>query len=285
MRSGSLNFELFNNGGLAGMLTEGWLAFRGGQETRQVSNASVEPPLAILQPAAGVNRMKTAAKKKKRNRRDALDAMRDEVEEINPASAQARENWLAKIENKFDDVSAILEENRMPARKQVELIYKLTGMVGSEKRLQLFLDIASNIILPETFWPAFHEVWTECDDTWPLRDDLYRALSRFRYRCPCDSLLKENADFFKSLPTSISIYRGCSRSRIRGFSWTTDPQVAIGFSKGHRCIEVPDPVVCSATIRKCDVFSASVDRKEQELVIDYRKLRDLKVVPLEKVKR
>jgi hypothetical protein len=231
--------------------------------------------------------MKPAAKRKKRNRREIIyndkvpfDAQHSRRLLNNPAIAQARKNWKAEIDKKFDDVSAILEENRMPAREQVELISELTGMVGSEARLRLFLDIASHIDAPETFWPAFHEVWTICDDTWPLRDKLYRTLNRFRYRRPCSSLLKENADFFKSLPTSISIYRGCSRSRTSGFSWSTDRQIAIGFSKGHRGIGMPNPVVCSAKIRKCDVFSASVERKEQELVIDYKKLRDLKIVAL-----
>jgi hypothetical protein len=39
-----------------------------------------------------------------------------------------------------------------------------------------------------------------------------------------------------------------------------------------------NPVICSAMIKKCDVFSASVDREEQELVVDYKKLLNLRVV-------
>jgi hypothetical protein len=238
--------------------------------------------------------MKPASKKKTPNRREVtynnkVPSMRNTVDEFlknNPAIAQARENWQARIDKKLDDLSDILERNRMSTQKQLDLISELTTMVSSGGRLELFLDIASHIIAAETFWPAFHRVWPICDDTWLLRDKLYRTISLFKYCRPCDSLLKDNADFFKALPASISIYRGCSRGRARGFSWTTDRQIALGFSKGHRGIEVPNPVVCSAKIRKCDVFSASVQRKEQELVIDYKKLRDLKIVAtLEEVKR
>jgi hypothetical protein len=197
-----------------------------------------------------------------------------------PEIAQARKNWQSEIGAKSAELSVILAENRLPTADQIELIFRLTGMVGSARRLRLFLDIGSHIIQPETFWPAFHEVWTGCDDTWLLRDKLYPTLTRFKndHPTPCDSLVEANADFFRGLPASINVYRGCSRNRVRGFSWTIDRQIGIGFSTGHRGIKVPNPVICSAMIKKCDVFSASVDREEQELVVDYKKLLNLRVV-------
>jgi hypothetical protein len=77
----------------------------------------------------------------------------------------------------------------------------------------------------------------------------------------------EEGDFFYSLPDRITVYRGASRSRIDGaISWTTDIEVAQRFAHGHRGIAVPDPVVATGTINKFDVFLATNERQESEIL-------------------
>lgn len=97
-------------------------------------------------------------------------------------------------------------------------------------------------------WPVFHETWTNCDNTWPHRDDLSSLIDRLReLGDPLDHLNEEDAAAFKRLPEHIRIYRGCSVERTYGFAWATDRNVAEQFARGHRGISVPEPVIADLT--------------------------------------
>ena len=84
--------------------------------------------------------------------------------------------------------------------------------------------------------------------------------------------------FFDQLPDQVEVFRGCSRPRVRGVSWTTDRDVAAGFAQGHRSILVPDPVIVSAVIPKGAVFIVGTDRQESEVILDPRQLRELRTI-------
>ena len=86
--------------------------------------------------------------------------------------------------------------------------------------------------------------------------------------------------FFASLPDRIHVWRGCSQSRTRGLSWTTDEVVAVGFARGHRGIKIPSPVVAEGWIAKTAIFSVSADRGESEIVLDPARLSQLSSRPL-----
>ena len=76
--------------------------------------------------------------------------------------------------------------------------------------------------------------------------------------------------YFNSLPDTLICYRGCSRARVRGLSWTADYNVAETFARGHRHIMVSNPVVVTARFPKEAIFFPALDRKETELVLDPR---------------
>jgi hypothetical protein len=148
--------------------------------------------------------------------------------------------------------------------------------VSSEQRLPLLLDLASRRP-PQVFWPAFHEWWNLCDDTWIWRADLLRRLRRHHAREPGPHYLSgDDRTCFDGLPDCLEVYRGCSKARIRGLSWTTDRDVAASFAVGHRGIRVPEPVIASAVIPKHAIFAAITARGEGEIVIDPQALRCLK---------
>lgn len=69
------------------------------------------------------------------------------------------------------------------------------------------------------------------------------------------------------------VYRGCSRERVRGLSWTLDEKVAQSFARGHRGIPVPDPVVVCGEIGRKHVFGVFNDRDESEIVLDPNRVR------------
>jgi hypothetical protein len=115
---------------------------------------------------------------------------------------------------------------------------------------------------PEVFWPAFTEAWTGCDDTWWWRVVLL-------------DIMRSQATRHKVTPGMRQIWRGCSRARVRGISWTTDRTVAERFARGHRGIRVPNSVVAEAYVDETAVFAEIDGRSEHERLVDPRRLRRL----------
>lgn len=117
---------------------------------------------------------------------------------------------------------------------------------------------------------VFHREWSMCDDTFPYRRKMTALLRKWRARCgrphfPMDGGARA---FFDALPENVQIFRGCSHRRIRGLSWTTKREVAEQFSRGHRGIGVPQPVIARALIDKTKgVFTAITERNEGELIV------------------
>jgi hypothetical protein len=69
----------------------------------------------------------------------------------------------------------------------------------------------------------------------------------------------------------VKVYRGTSRVRAAGISWTTSKDVAEAFARGHHGIVVPDPVIATAQVDKRDILAILVERKESEVLIDPRR--------------
>ena len=147
-------------------------------------------------------------------------------------------------------------------------------MASSGKRLECFLFNCSEVhVEGRDFWPVFTEMWSCCDSTWENRNAVLKLLRKHaKTREACDRREDENA-FYNELPERITVYRGCSKMRQRGLAWTTDRGVAEGFAKGHRQIEVPEPVVIKCDVPKSVVLATfAYDRQENEVLLDYLRL-------------
>jgi hypothetical protein len=158
------------------------------------------------------------------------------------------------------------------AARIVDIIFGLGG--DSVTRLEVLLDeleaLPVNHPDPLTFWRAFRTGWPSCDATWGYRDQLPAVLidARFNGAPFTEAMCPEDAAWFASLPPRLKVYRGCSAERIAGLSWTVNRAVAESFTEGHRGIDVPNPVIVSATIRKNQVLFATNGREEAEVLID-----------------
>lgn len=126
------------------------------------------------------------------------------------------------------------------------------------------------------FWPVFLEAWPKCDDTWECRHDILEAMDFYRGFFLSYATDAERA-FYDRLPNWITIYRGCSRDRVFGLSWTLDRKVAERFARGHRGIMVPDPVIAEAKVRTREILAVFTDRKEAEVLIDFTRLQRVKI--------
>ena len=110
---------------------------------------------------------------------------------------------------------------------------------------------------PEIFWPIFIKIWPYSygDRSHDWNERLLAALQRVG---PHHSV--------RHLPKSLTVYRGGSRSRIAGLSWTTNLEVARNFARGIGWFAVPDPVVTTARIKRSDTFWYSNSRNEHEVI-------------------
>lgn len=144
-------------------------------------------------------------------------------------------------------------------------------MADSEFRLPLLLGLMDGLPKADAR-QLFLEFWTVCDDTWPHRDRLIDTLRRLFGDGQMSYRTSEDQAFHTDLSNPTTLWRGCSRERVKGVAWTTDRDIAVGFAEGHRGIPVPDPVLVQATVRKDAVFFVYTGRTESEVVVDPDKL-------------
>lgn len=99
----------------------------------------------------------------------------------------------------------------------------------------------------------------------------------FRKCDPSALMTPDERDELAQLPDPITIYRGIRKDskKIKGMSWTTDPAVAEWFS--HRfSSENTKGDIYQATIPKSDVLAYFKARREEEIVVDTRRLCNIK---------
>jgi hypothetical protein len=131
---------------------------------------------------------------------------------------------------------------------------------------------------PDVFWTVFIENWNICDGFWSLRQDLLLTLRERKARLSPIGLMKPaDRAFYDGLPEHVPVFRGCTRRRVRGLSWTTDRERAEFFARGSRFGPQPDPVIACAEIAKANLFFVSTARKEGEAVLDPYAIRRLRL--------
>jgi hypothetical protein len=155
---------------------------------------------------------------------------------------------------------------RATGEKKIKAVGDYVSLLGSHERIAALLPLIEHEPA-EVFWPVFLEWWPMCDCAWDWNAWLVKILRRVGPCRDLDYMYADGGEFFCDLPGTITVYRGASRSRIKGaISWTTDIAVARNFARGHRGIAVPDPVVAIGVIDKSKIFLATDDRRESEIL-------------------
>lgn len=141
---------------------------------------------------------------------------------------------------------------------------------GSADRINGFFEFAYYINTKGKFWEVFCEQWCEFDDTWDFRSKILLHLIKnqsFTRNAP-----REFANHFRTFKPGVKLYRGCSRERIMGLSWTRDKKTAAEFARGHRGIATPDPVLAEITLREGLALAAIHEREEDEMLLNFKKI-------------
>lgn len=124
-----------------------------------------------------------------------------------------------------------------------------SSFLGSMWTMVEFPNVDDNITAPE-----FVKIFRSADKTLLMDENEYEQ--------------------YLSLPEEITVYRGIrGRGRLEALSWTTDIEQAEWFAKRWD----KNGKVYSATVDKEDVLAVFASRGESELVVDFMKLRDIKL--------
>jgi hypothetical protein len=107
-------------------------------------------------------------------------------------------------------------ERALPAAEQLQRISDQVFGPGVDSHTRLeALILLIYYRSPEVFWAALTDTWDMCDDTWGYTRALLRLMRAQKAR-----------PYIPPLSWPVRIFRGCSRPRVRGVSWTMDRKVA-----------------------------------------------------------
>lgn len=157
----------------------------------------------------------------------------------------------------------------------VEAVSRYSMMLSSDRRLSGLIEALCDAPAA-VFWRVLLEEWDVCDNTHACLPEL---LMLIRHHIdvgdnPSAHWPAEAHTFLRTLLPVVTVYRGCSRQRVNGISWTLDRSVAETFARGHRGIAVPDPVIVTGTIARDRILAVFTERNEREVLLDPRDLKD-----------
>jgi hypothetical protein len=174
--------------------------------------------------------------------------------------AEIKKKQMAYVEEAADD------HERADRRLAICSSYERTTCLVEEmskasasRRLSLFLEHGNM-----------------CDAPWAWRSVLAGLLRLALTEVKLvDHLEPDARAWFSALPSIVPIWRGCDWYTVRGLHWTTNREVAAEFAQSKRCTN-HEPTLVQAVIPKEHIFAVFVNRNENEIVVDPRRLRQLK---------
>lgn len=147
--------------------------------------------------------------------------------------------------------------------------------LDGHERQEAFQDVYEEMS-PEDYWKNLGEIIQgEClynDELKKLLTNKSKDLSLRHLMMP-----EEDKAILNNLSKTFSIYRGADESNPgQGWSWSLSKQIAYFFAKRFK-----KGIVIKGKCAKEDIIAYFNDRKEQEIVIPYNKVRN--IVELEKI--
>lgn len=184
-----------------------------------------------------------------------------------------------KFVNILEDTNA-LEEYKKQIKVNIKDINSLFMYLGNQYYLA-FINYAylyggftqrEAIKLILKYWTDVESVNNDANLS---KEDL---LSIFLNSKSIDYLSKENLKFYNSLPDEVVIYRGVYENApekiINGFSWTINKEIANRFANRYH----NTGNIYQAIINKKDVLAVAKERNEEEIIVNYKKLQNVKKI-------
>lgn len=137
----------------------------------------------------------------------------------------------------------------------------------------LFFSLNSNNLSEQDYNKALKQIWISTE--YPNADknvSVKESLQLFKKSNP-DLIMDQNEkNYLNSLPDEVTIYRGThTQNNSKALSWTANYDKAKWFA--NRFDE--DGYILQATINKKDIVAFFNVRNEDELIVDFNKIKNL----------
>lgn len=171
-----------------------------------------------------------------------------------------------------------LKTARRGMEKQIEKItdYGQMFMLIQKPYYPAFFKFSEQYLSEKDFADALSYTWTITE--FPNHDanvSLNEFLNYFKKANKEYLMGKENIDAYNELPEKITVYRGTYlKATTKALSWTTDVNKARWFARRFG----NNGKVYEAEIRKKDIFAYFADGGEKEVVLNYKKLENIKEI-------
>ena len=138
----------------------------------------------------------------------------------------------------------------------------------------LFFKVNKSYLSKDEYNNCLRDIW--CITEFPNADknvSVDESLNMFKNADKKLIMSKTELLKLKSLPEEVTIYRGThKKNNSKALSWTDDYQSALWFAKRFD----NNGYVLQATIKKDDIVAFFNNRNENELIVDFNKIYDLK---------
>lgn len=139
----------------------------------------------------------------------------------------------------------------------------------------LFFSLNKNFISKKEYNHNLKDIWL--DTEFPNADknvSVKDSLQLFKKSDPKLLMTLEERQYLEDLPDKVTIYRGThDEKNSKALSWTTDYERAKWFATRFH----EDGFVLTATINKKDIVAFFNARNENELIVDFNKIKNLNV--------
>lgn len=156
----------------------------------------------------------------------------------------------------------------MGANEFTNILY----MVNKPYRL-LYLYANSLILDTKTFSQCLKDIWVETEfpnaDKNVSTDDIIKLFEKADKNILMN---QKELEYYNKLPDEVTIYRGTYKSsNSNALSWTTDYNTAHWFATRFD----NEGFILQAKINKKDIFAFFNDRNENEIVLNYKKIKSI----------
>lgn len=153
-----------------------------------------------------------------------------------------------------------------------ETVNSIFLLFRKQYRLTLLSYIKDDLSIQD-FSTVLIESWVQTES--PMQDSNVtpnEILQYFKYADKQYLMTEEELDYYNNLPEEIIIFRGVQNKEYSdGFSWTMNKEKAKWFANRFDC----DGVVYKAIANKRDILCYNNRRREQEIIVDYKKLKNV----------
>lgn len=182
-------------------------------------------------------------------------------------------------------IDILLEENQEEARNLYRnAINKCNKaqdffMIINKPYFGIFFKLVEGYLSIEDYTNMLEHTWVSME--FPNTDSNVSKYEWIKYWKNADNSLiysKEDIEKLSTLPDEFYVYRGLmKKAKVQALSWTLDLDKAVWFAKRFK----NEGKVYRGLCRKKDILVYLSSRNEEEIVVDWRKLREIEEIKYE----